>query len=129
MKIKVAAALAAGLLLAAPVIAQEKGGPGAPPATEKSDVLPFKGNGKGEGRREARGDGKEKGGPRAACRSDVQQFCANVEKGGGRIRQCLDDNKAKLSAGCAEALASAKRGGKGKRADAGERAPAEPIQR
>ena len=35
-----------------------------------------------------------------ACKADVEKFCKNVEKGGGRIKQCLQDHKADLSVEC-----------------------------
>lgn len=47
-------------------------------------------------------------GSMAVCREDVARVCAGVEKGQGRIGQCLNDNAAKLSQPCAEALASGK---------------------
>ena len=41
---------------------------------------------------------------RAACGADIQTNCAG--KQGPEIRQCLNDNKAKLSADCSTALAN-----------------------
>ena len=35
-----------------------------------------------------------------ACKADVEKYCKNVEKGGGRIKQCLSDHKADLSTEC-----------------------------
>ncbi len=35
-----------------------------------------------------------------ACAGDVQQFCQGVQQGGGRIVQCLIQNKQQLSPGC-----------------------------
>jgi len=52
---------------------------------------------------------------RQACRDDVKQLCAGTQPGGGRIKQCLMDNAAKLSDGCKQALLAAraaKQGGK-----------------
>ena len=46
---------------------------------------------------------------RAACGADIETNCAG--KQGPEIRQCLNDNKAKLSAGCSTALAAAPGGG------------------
>lgn len=45
---------------------------------------------------------QEKGG---VCRADVQKFCGDIERGEGRIRQCLQENRASLSAPCQERLA------------------------
>lgn len=35
-----------------------------------------------------------------ACASEVQQFCASVEPGNGRIVRCLDEHLSNLSASC-----------------------------
>jgi hypothetical protein len=35
-----------------------------------------------------------------ACGNDIKQYCADVERGGGRILRCLRDNQSKLSASC-----------------------------
>jgi hypothetical protein len=43
---------------------------------------------------------------REACAADVKQFCANVERGGGRIMGCLRDNEDKLSQSCKDVLAA-----------------------
>jgi hypothetical protein len=43
----------------------------------------------------------------AECRGDVQRFCAGIELGGERMARCLEDNVAKLSAGCKKAIGSA----------------------
>jgi hypothetical protein len=45
---------------------------------------------------------------RDACKADVQQYCANVEHGGGRIMKCLNDNEDKLSQQCKDARAAAR---------------------
>jgi len=37
---------------------------------------------------------------RGACRDDVQKLCAGVDRGGGKIRECLSSNMDKLSDGC-----------------------------
>jgi uncharacterized protein (DUF2147 family) len=47
---------------------------------------------------------------RSACRSDYPKVCAGVPTGGAPALQCLEKNKAKLSAGCEKAV-SAARGG------------------
>jgi Cysteine rich repeat len=38
--------------------------------------------------------------PRGACREDIQKLCAGIERGGGRIRECLAGQKDKLSDEC-----------------------------
>jgi hypothetical protein len=38
------------------------------------------------------------------CRADIETVCADVQAGEGRIAQCLDDNRADLSAQCTQAL-------------------------
>jgi hypothetical protein len=40
-----------------------------------------------------------------ACWQDIEKLCANVPEGGGRIAQCLVDNKTKLRKACAATLA------------------------
>ena len=44
---------------------------------------------------------------RSACRSDYPKVCAGVPTGGAPALQCLEKNKAKLSAGCEKAVAVA----------------------
>jgi hypothetical protein len=44
---------------------------------------------------------------RSACRADYPKVCAGVPTGGAPALQCLEKNKAKLSAGCEKAVASA----------------------
>ncbi|WP_018701116.1 cysteine rich repeat-containing protein [Amorphus coralli] len=39
-----------------------------------------------------------------ACKADVQTLCAGVERGDGRIGQCLKDNAAQVSTPCKQAL-------------------------
>jgi hypothetical protein len=41
---------------------------------------------------------------RAYCKPDVERLCANVEPGGGRIKECLMKHKEQMSVGCAQAL-------------------------
>jgi hypothetical protein len=48
---------------------------------------------------------------RSACRSDYPKVCKGVPTGGAPALQCLEKNKAKLSAGCASAVAAASGGG------------------
>src|SRR5215470_4990671 len=47
---------------------------------------------------------------RSACRSDYPKVCAGVPTGGAPALQCLEKNKAKLSAPCGEAVAAASGG-------------------
>jgi hypothetical protein len=47
---------------------------------------------------------------RSACRSDYPKVCAGVPTGGAPALQCLEKNKAKLSAGCEKAVAAATSG-------------------
>jgi hypothetical protein len=48
---------------------------------------------------------------RSACRSDYPKVCAGVPTGGAPALQCLEKNKAKLSAGCEQAVSAAGGGG------------------
>lgn len=41
---------------------------------------------------------------REACMADFQKLCANVQRGGGRIRQCMLDNADKLTPQCRDAM-------------------------
>jgi hypothetical protein len=67
------------------------------------------------------------GGPREACKADVQSLCASVAGSDDRraIGKCLRDNQAKLSQGCKDAMAArmAERG-EGKGRGKGKGAPA-----
>jgi hypothetical protein len=47
---------------------------------------------------------------RSACRSDYPKVCAGVPTGGAPALQCLEKNKAKLSAGCEKAVSVASGG-------------------
>ena len=58
---------------------------------------------------------------RAACRAEYPNVCAGVPTGGAPALQCLENNKAKLSAGCQKAVAAA--GGGAATAAAGNAAP------
>ena len=57
---------------------------------------------------------------RSACRSDYPKVCAGVPTGGAPALQCLEKNKAKLSASCEKAVAAATGGA----ASGGAAAPA-----
>ena len=59
---------------------------------------------------------------RSACRGDYPKVCAGVPTGGAPALECLDKNKARVSAGCGKALAAA--GGGSAAPAAGGAAPA-----
>lgn len=40
----------------------------------------------------------------AACGGDIARLCADVLPGGGRLAQCLTDNRAKLSPACGDEI-------------------------
>ena len=42
---------------------------------------------------------------RTACAADIQKFCANIERGKGMMRACLDQHQANLSGECSAARA------------------------
>lgn len=44
---------------------------------------------------------------KSACRSDYPKVCASVPPGGAPALECLEKNKAKVSAGCQKAVAAA----------------------
>jgi hypothetical protein len=44
---------------------------------------------------------------RAACRTDIEQLCANVQPGGGRIGQCLREHQDRVSEACKSAISDA----------------------
>lgn len=48
---------------------------------------------------------------RSACRSDYPTVCAGVPTGGAAALQCLEKNKSKVSAACANAVSAASGGG------------------
>jgi hypothetical protein len=43
---------------------------------------------------------------RGACRDDAQKLCAGVERGGGKIRECLAGQIDKLSDACRKMVES-----------------------
>lgn len=43
-----------------------------------------------------------------ACKADRQTYCADVEKGGGRVMQCMKAHADKLSPACKDALVAMK---------------------
>ncbi|HEU5048478.1 MAG TPA: cysteine rich repeat-containing protein [Rickettsiales bacterium] len=44
------------------------------------------------------------GGGRNACKQDVQTYCSDVQRGGGRIVKCLKEHEKDLSSQCATAM-------------------------
>ena len=42
----------------------------------------------------------------AACHQDIEKLCSGKEHGAGAVRDCLESNRAKVSAACAAALNS-----------------------
>jgi hypothetical protein len=48
---------------------------------------------------------------KSSCRSDYPKVCASVPPGGAAALECLEKNKAKLSAACGKAVAAAGMGG------------------
>jgi len=59
-----------------------------------------------------RGPGQQRLAPalRAACGTDVQQFCSGVASGGGRIIRCLATRQAEVSASCQAFLQRSRNG-------------------
>lgn len=49
-----------------------------------------------------------RGGPMSACKLDVQTLCADVQRGGGRIMQCLKSHADKVSPDCKAAIQTAR---------------------
>ncbi|MCR9141327.1 MAG: cysteine rich repeat-containing protein [bacterium] len=43
---------------------------------------------------------KPEGGKQRACSADIKKFCGGIEKGEGRIMQCLEENRASVSSEC-----------------------------
>jgi Cysteine rich repeat len=52
-------------------------------------------------------DNGMRGALRDACQEDYRRLCADVAPGGGRVKKCMADNSAKLSATCKTALGTA----------------------
>lgn len=50
---------------------------------------------------------------KAACGADLQQFCAGVQPGGGRMLACLKEHRVQISAGCKQAVRSVLQGASG----------------
>jgi hypothetical protein len=49
----------------------------------------------------------KRGALRDACQEDYRRLCVGVAPGGGRLKKCMADNSAKLSATCKAALDAA----------------------
>ena len=65
---------------------------------------------------EERGGGMKEGKHKMqeACGADIRQFCSNIEPGGGRIVQCLQQHQKEVSQACNQLLEKhASRKGKG----------------
>lgn len=56
---------------------------------------------------------------KSACRADYPKVCAGVPPGGAPALECLEKNKAKVSAACAKAVSAASGGGAAAAAPAG----------
>ncbi len=50
---------------------------------------------------------------RAACSADLQQFCAGVQAGGGRMLACLKEHRDQVSPACTQAVKSVLQGSAG----------------
>ena len=46
----------------------------------------------------------QRGAMREACKADFEKYCAGVERGGGRIMECLNKQHDQLSDACKTAL-------------------------
>jgi Cysteine rich repeat len=51
---------------------------------------------------------QDRKGLRAACMGSAKKFCADVQRGGGRILKCLRDHAGDLTPACRDALAGPK---------------------
>lgn len=61
---------------------------------------------------------------KSACRGDYPKVCASVPPGGAPALECLEKNRAKVSAGCSKALAAVSGGSVAPAAAGGAPAPA-----
>lgn len=50
--------------------------------------------------------GQGRGPVAQACAEDIGKFCEGIAHGGGKVRACLETNKAQVSAACQTALAT-----------------------
>ena len=46
----------------------------------------------------------QRGAMREACKTDVEKYCSDVQRGGGRIGECLNKQRDQLSEACQKAL-------------------------
>lgn len=46
----------------------------------------------------------QRGAMRDACKSDVEKYCSDVQRGGGRIGECLNKQHDQLSEACQKAF-------------------------
>lgn len=86
---------ALGLATAGAALAQAEG----PPSGGMSGMSGMSGMG---------GHGGHGGAMRQACAADVQSLCPGIQPGGGRLRECLRQNAAKVSDGCKSAMKQAR---------------------
>jgi len=69
-----------------------------------------------------------KGAAQQACKADVERFCASVQRGDGRIRKCLSENKEQLSTPCKEAMQRAASQQLGRRCGSGRFSGRDPCR-
>ncbi len=50
-------------------------------------------------------DASQRGKRWAACSSEIQKYCGDIERGRGKIRACLEEHTADLSDGCKQRMA------------------------
>ena len=90
--------------------AKTEAAPAAAPKTETTTAKPAA-EPKGESKSAAAPAGKptdaQVAAIRSACRGDYPKVCAGVPTGGAPALECLEKNKARVSAGCGKALAAA----------------------
>lgn len=103
--------------------AKSESAPAAAPKTETAK--PAAAEPKGEAKPAAAGKptSAQAAAIKSACRGDYPKVCAGVPTGGAPALECLEKNKAKVSAGCGKALAAVS-GGSAAPAASGGGAPA-----
>lgn len=70
-------------------------------------TLPIQASQQGSPSEGAQGGPPPRGGPREACMKDAQTFCQDVQPGGGRIKDCLEDHYKDISDACYAAMKEA----------------------